>query len=88
MLSYRITVYRLLLTILTINIFYTTRLFTSSTSFELIIFLSLVEGLKLVRAAPTLLNPVDVCVWYNVRKSGCEQGDSFISNNPYISYIY
>ena len=36
----------------------------------------------LVRAAPTLLNAVDVCVWYNVRKSGCAQGDSLISNNP------
>ena len=82
MLSYRIYVSRLFLTAVTLNIFYTTRLFTSSTSFELRIFLPLVEGLMLVRAAPTLLNPVDVCVWYNVRKSGCAQGDSFISNNP------
>ena len=82
MLSYRAYVSRLLLTILTLNIFYTTRLFTSSTSFELIIFLPLLEGLMLVRAAPTLLNTVDVCVWYNVRKSGCAQGDSLISNNP------
>ena len=82
MLSYRTYVSRLLLTILTLNIFYTTRLFTSSTSFELIIFLPLLEGLMLVRAAPTLLNTVDVCVWYNVRKSGCAQGDSLISNNP------
>ena len=83
MLSYRIYVSRLLLTIPSLNFFiYTARLFTSSTSFELRIFLLLVEGLMLVRAAPTLLNAVDVCVLYNVRKSGCAQGDSFISNNP------